>query len=169
MKKASHALSAQVKEQLLRQLNAAVFYQIELWRTASLIEDTLYECQEGNWDAILRLEQVRAELEEVIVDDHDVQLFTKGFEEPFRAVLRERQKAALRQGLQKALWIQNELWKTAQLMAKTLGESVEETVRSVTELSIVADSGAELVESDLDFFLGAVPPGTSKQGCPLHV
>lgn len=169
MNKKVDELSVSDRAQLLRQLRVAVFYQIELWRTASLIEDTLYECQEGNWDAILRLEQVRSELGEVIVDDHHVEAFTAGLEEPFLAVLGERQKAALRQRLQKALWIQNELWKTAQVMAQALGEPVEETASNIRELSIVADSGGELVESDLDFFLGTAPPGTVKQGHLLYV
>ena len=162
-------LTATDREQLLNTLRTAVFYQIELWNTARLIEDTFYQCQEGQWDAILRLEQVRGELGEVIVNDDDLEKFTAGLEQPFCAVLNDRQKATLRQQLQKALCIQGELWKTAGLMAETLGEPVAETVRSVTELSVVADSGGELVESDLDFFMGTAPPGTVKQGHPLYV
>jgi hypothetical protein len=164
MNKTVDKLLAKDKEQLLRHLRSAVFYQIELWRTASLIEDTLDECQEGDWDAVLRLEQVRVELGEKIVDSHDVSMFTAGLGQPFRAIPNERQKAALRQQLQKALWIQNELWKTAGLMAQPLSEPAREVVRSVTEFSIDADSGCELVESDLDFFLGTVPRGPVKQG-----
>ena len=169
MNKAGYELSAQTKDTLLRQLRAAVFYQVELWNTARLIEDTLHACQEGNWDAIFRLGQVRGELGEAIVNDDDVEEFTAGLEQPFCAVLKEEQKAALRQQLQKALWIQNELWRAAALIARTLGEPVDETVRNVAELSIVADSGCELVESDLDFFMGTVPSGTVKQGHTLYL
>jgi hypothetical protein len=165
----NHQLSAQAKDQLLRQLRAAVFYQVGLWKTASSIEDTLSECQEGNWDAILRLAQVRSEFGEKIVDNHDVERFTAGFDQTFRAVLEERYKSALRQKLQKALWIQNQLWETAALMAQTLAESTDDVIWGVQELSISADSGCELVESDLDFFLGAAPPGTIKQGQPLYL
>jgi len=169
MNKVGYELSAQTKDELLRQLRVTVFYQIELWNTARLIEETLHECQEGNWDAILRLEQARGELGEAIVNDDDVEKFTAGLHQPFCAVLKERQKAALRQQLQKGLWVQNELWKNAIVMAQTLDEPTDEVIWAVQELSIIADSGCELVESDLDFFLGATPKGTIKQGQPLYV
>jgi hypothetical protein len=150
------------KEQLLRQLRASVFFQKELWATAASIEDTLNDCQKGPWDAVRRLEEIRDGFGEKIVDTHDVEKFTEGFgrDRAHQLTLEERQKTPLRQKLQKALWIQNELWKTATMMAQTLGEPVDEVLWGVRETSILADSGCELIESDLDVFLDCTFPGT---------
>lgn len=168
-------LSRSDKEQLLRTLRAAVFYQVELWNTASSIRETLNECQEGDWDTIYRLQQVREAFGEKILDESDLGIFTAGMDgvlpdgKPFNAVLDPRAKASLGQRLQKALWIQNQLWDTAALIAEGLGDATDNVIRRVVDLSTVADSGCELVESDLDFFLGIAPIGAVKHGLPLYV
>jgi hypothetical protein len=113
MKTLRYELSVEAKGQLLHQLRTAVFYQVELWNNAISINETLNDCQEDYWGVVCRLQQVRTDFGERIADDHDVERFAAGLDQPFRAVLDEKRKAALRQKLQKTLWIQNELWKSA--------------------------------------------------------
>jgi hypothetical protein len=175
MKTLRYELSVEAKGQLLHQLRTAVFYQVELWNVATSITTLLNECQEGDWDTVHRLQEVRTVFGEKILTGPDLDIFVDKLQEmlrggeSFRAVLNDKQKDALRQRLQKAAWIQNELWKMAALMAPMLRCPSEDVMRRVAELAVVADSGCELVESDLDFFLGTAPPGTVKQGHPLYV
>ena len=168
-------LSENEKRQLLQRLRAAVFFQVELWNTASSITEILNACQEGKWDTVHRLHQVRELFGDKIMAESDLDTFLSELEEVlpggelFNAVLEPAAKTSLGQRLQKALWIQNQLWNTAVLIAEGLGETTENVIRRVVDLSTVADSGGELVESDLDFFLGIAPIGTVKQGSPLYV
>jgi hypothetical protein len=175
MKAFRYELSVETKGQLLHQLRTVVFYQVELWNVATSVTTLLNECQEGDWDTVYRLQEVRTVFGDKILTAPDVDIFVENVQKMsggkglFRAVLNGKQRDALKQRLQKAVWIQNELWKMAALMAPTLGCPSEDVMRRVVELALVADSGCELVESDLDFFLGTAPPGTVKQGHPLYV
>jgi hypothetical protein len=168
-------LSVKDKEQLVRHLRAAVFYQTQLSSTASYIRESLSTCHEADWDTEYQLKQIRLEFGERIVTDEDVQRFVSDLQDnqfpqsqSFRGLLDEQTKAIVRKKLQKAVWIQNELWKAAGLIAETLHERTADLVVDVEEFSAISDSGCELVESDLDLFLGIAPPGATKQGRPVY-
>lgn len=159
--KSMDKLSVKEKQELLPYLRAAVFFQIELSNTASSIRESLNASHEGDWDIEYRLKQVRLEFGEGIVNDDDVERFVSDLEDSqfpqpqaFSAVLDKQRKAIIRQKLQKAVWIQNELWKTAGLMVPILRGRTEDVVVDIQEFSTLEVTGCELVQSDLDLFLG---------------
>jgi hypothetical protein len=163
------------KEQLLKMLRFAVFYQVELWDTVLTISELLGNCLEGELDPIARLGQVREVFGEKILADSDLEVFLTGTDHvlpdgtPFLVAVGGETRIALRQNLQKALWIQNELWSTCGLIGEILDEITVDVIRKVAKASITAESGCELGESDLDDFLGDTPEGTVRHGGPRYL
>ena len=164
------------RAELLCNLRTAVYFQIELWNTAHSIDETLQTVQMDDCDVVSRLLEIKNDYEEgeIVTDGHLIGFLVDldGFKfevNQFRTVKDGKTKDALKQKLQKAIWIQKRLWKVASTIAESMATTKEAVMENVVQLSTMADSGCELTEAHLAEFLGEDSSVLAQMGGPLYV
>ena len=166
----------EARQALLHELRKATCLQVSLWDTCY---DVIGETLEID-DPQPRVIQVSPDYAGKQLTDADLDLILSGFEELNVAgpIGREKMQgmgnltAAVRlklsKAFQNAIDMQNELRTVASKLAQTLDCGLEYVVQGILEIACMTDTGKEVDETHLQFFLGEpMPEGYTRIADPI--
>ena len=145
---------------ILRQCQAAAFYQAENWSALYAIEHLAEESAEkGEWDVVGRFCQLEQRFAGRSLDASDLDLFLDGLylieneKERFEIALAEKTKTDLLTQLRKMNWTNGEIIRISRLIARAIGENDPESIRTQFSESVQCGSGYEVSMDDLECFI----------------
>jgi hypothetical protein len=154
------ALSNKKNAWILRQCQAAAFYQAENWSALYAIEYVVKEAgEDGEWDVVGRFCQLEQRFAGRSLDASDLDLFLDGLslyeneKKRFEIALAEERKTDLLMQLRKMNWTHGEMVRISRLIARAIGENNPESIRTQFSELVNCGSGYEVSMTDVECFI----------------
>ena len=145
---------------ILRQCQAAAFYQTENWSALYAIEHVVEVAgEEGDWDVVGRFSQLKQRFAGKSLDALDLKLFLDGLrlykngEKNFDHRLAEETKTELLEQLRKMNWTHGEMVRISRLIARAIGKTDSESIRGQFNELASLGSGYEVSMDDVNCFI----------------
>ena len=153
-------LSNKKKAWILRQCQAAAFYQAENWSALFAIEHVTEESGErGEWDVVGRFCRLEERFAGRSLDASDLDLFLDGLslydneKKRFEIALPEETQTDLLIQLRKMNWTHGEMIRISRLIARAIGENNPESIRTQFSELVHCGSGYEVSMDDVECFI----------------